>query len=167
MHSAESILSDPTASTWLRLSLQGALHRDPIDAANDAETLATVLLFRANAILAASARGGAVFAPAPASAVLAREADRLAADIALLVPEDKRSGLAAALLFVLARQAGRVDGYRIVRDLESFHGIPGNEGLVSIIGPAVRSSVSSVSPPAPASSVSVALSYLPAAGARP
>lgn len=44
----EAILnSDPSASTWLKDSLRSALKRDPVDAANDSELLATILAKRA------------------------------------------------------------------------------------------------------------------------
>lgn len=41
------IVDDPATSTWLSLALQDAMVRDPIDAANDAETLERVLTMRA------------------------------------------------------------------------------------------------------------------------
>jgi hypothetical protein len=41
-----AILNDPSASYWLKDSLRSALRRDPIDAVNDAEILAEVLLDR-------------------------------------------------------------------------------------------------------------------------
>lgn len=41
--SLDSILSDPSASYWLKDTLRSAITRDPVDAANDAETLAQVL----------------------------------------------------------------------------------------------------------------------------
>lgn len=40
---AEEILSDPSASTWLKNSLKDALERDPLVALNDALVLAGVL----------------------------------------------------------------------------------------------------------------------------
>lgn len=39
----EDLLKDPSTSVWLRIALTSALQRDPVDAANDAEILATVL----------------------------------------------------------------------------------------------------------------------------
>lgn len=45
------IVDDPTTSTWLSLALQDAMVRDPIDAANDAETLERVLTIRAELAL--------------------------------------------------------------------------------------------------------------------
>jgi hypothetical protein len=35
----EQVLSDPTASFWLKDALRSAITRDPVDAANDAEVL--------------------------------------------------------------------------------------------------------------------------------
>ncbi len=37
------ILTDPTASHWLKHSLETAIQRDPVDAANDADALAIIL----------------------------------------------------------------------------------------------------------------------------
>jgi hypothetical protein len=51
---ASDILGDPAASNWLKSALREALMRDPIDAANDAELLARVLLDRATSILSAA-----------------------------------------------------------------------------------------------------------------
>lgn len=45
------VLNDPTASNWLKGALYGALERDPIDAANDAELLARLLRERAEEVL--------------------------------------------------------------------------------------------------------------------
>lgn len=42
----ETILNDPAASNWLKTSLQSALSRDAIDAANDAQNLAEALVAR-------------------------------------------------------------------------------------------------------------------------
>jgi len=50
------ILNDPAASDWLRQALQAALERDPVDAANDAEALAQILIARAERILAGAPR---------------------------------------------------------------------------------------------------------------
>lgn len=36
-------LADPCASDWLKQALRTALDRDPVDAANDAEALASML----------------------------------------------------------------------------------------------------------------------------
>lgn len=56
---AETLLTSPSASFWLRGCLASALERDPVDAANDAELLARVLAARADAICATqSARYG-------------------------------------------------------------------------------------------------------------
>ena len=41
-----AILADRAASRWLVSALAGALVRDPVDAANDAEVLSTVLATR-------------------------------------------------------------------------------------------------------------------------
>jgi hypothetical protein len=45
------VLADPAASFWLKDALRSALLRDPVDAANDAETLARLLGQRCEAIL--------------------------------------------------------------------------------------------------------------------
>ncbi len=45
--SIESMLADAAASIWFKTSLQDALKRDPIDAANDADVLARLLHRRA------------------------------------------------------------------------------------------------------------------------
>lgn len=47
----QTVLDDPATSTWLRQALQAALERDPIDAANDAEALAALLIARADGLL--------------------------------------------------------------------------------------------------------------------
>jgi len=39
----ERVLSDPAASFWLKEALRSALTRDPVDAANDAEILFSLL----------------------------------------------------------------------------------------------------------------------------
>jgi hypothetical protein len=39
----QDIFADPSASRWLQDALRAALHRDPVDAANDAEVLAGIL----------------------------------------------------------------------------------------------------------------------------
>lgn len=41
-------LADPAASYWLRDALRAALNRDPLDAANDAARLASLLEVHAN-----------------------------------------------------------------------------------------------------------------------
>ena len=48
---AEEILNDPAASSWLQMALTMALRRDCVDAANDAATLAAVLQARADQVL--------------------------------------------------------------------------------------------------------------------
>lgn len=50
------VLKDPSTSHWLKSALGDALSRDPIDAANEAEFLATVLKMRSDALL--EAHGG-------------------------------------------------------------------------------------------------------------
>ena len=40
---AETILADNAASSWIRLALESALTRDPVDALNDALALAAAL----------------------------------------------------------------------------------------------------------------------------
>ena len=47
----QDIVADPATSEWLRLALLDALNRDPVDAANDAETLSSVLTMRAEVML--------------------------------------------------------------------------------------------------------------------
>jgi len=41
--SINEVMEDPSASFWLRQALRGALARDPVDAANDAEMLTRLL----------------------------------------------------------------------------------------------------------------------------
>jgi predicted nucleic acid-binding protein len=43
----ERILADESASNWIKNALRVAVTRDPVDAANDAEILASVLRYRA------------------------------------------------------------------------------------------------------------------------
>jgi len=50
----DQVLTDPSASFWLRNALLAALSRDPVDAANDAEVLARLLDRRCREILEAS-----------------------------------------------------------------------------------------------------------------
>ena len=47
----QDIVADPATSEWLRLALTDSMNRDPVDAANDAETLASVLTMRAEVML--------------------------------------------------------------------------------------------------------------------
>jgi hypothetical protein len=49
--SIDEVLADPAASYWLKAALCSALRRDPVDAANDSETL-TRLLVRQNPVQA-------------------------------------------------------------------------------------------------------------------
>jgi hypothetical protein len=44
--SVAEVLSDPTASLWLKTTLRSVLLRDPVDAANDCEFLARLLARR-------------------------------------------------------------------------------------------------------------------------
>lgn len=57
MTSIRQILEDPTASRWLQNALAQALDRDAIDAANNAEVLAEILIVRADRMLADMALG--------------------------------------------------------------------------------------------------------------
>ena len=47
VRTCEEMLLNPNASEWLREALRTALMRDPVEAANDAETLRVLLLRRA------------------------------------------------------------------------------------------------------------------------
>ena len=47
----ELVISLPSTSDWLKTALATAIERDPVDASNDAEALATLLGRRANRIL--------------------------------------------------------------------------------------------------------------------
>lgn len=44
----DDVLNDPSQSEWLRSALRSALGQDPVQAANDAQFLAFVLLQRAS-----------------------------------------------------------------------------------------------------------------------
>lgn len=48
---AQHLLEDQAASTWLKSALQSALERDPVDALNDALVLAAALDVRLRAEL--------------------------------------------------------------------------------------------------------------------
>lgn len=48
---AELVLADPAASSWLTGTLKAALLRDPVDAANDADVLAQILDTRCRLLL--------------------------------------------------------------------------------------------------------------------
>lgn len=50
-----AIISDPSASYWLREAMAALEKRDPLDALKDAETLALLEQLRAKEILARSA----------------------------------------------------------------------------------------------------------------
>ena len=54
--SIDEVLTDPSASHWLKSALQSARWRDPIDAANDSEILARLLEQRCDRILARSSQ---------------------------------------------------------------------------------------------------------------
>ena len=47
----DAVLRDGMASSWLKTALDSALNRDPVDAANDADTLARLLDRRCRQIL--------------------------------------------------------------------------------------------------------------------
>lgn len=47
----EDVLSDPASSNWLKVALQTALDRDPVDALIDADILSAVLQDRLNRLL--------------------------------------------------------------------------------------------------------------------
>lgn len=49
--SPEDVLRDPAASIWLKDALRSSLARDPVDAANDAEVLASLLEERFRSLL--------------------------------------------------------------------------------------------------------------------
>lgn len=50
-HRIDLLLEDDSASQWLRSALALARHRDPVDALNDAETLAEILDARFQALM--------------------------------------------------------------------------------------------------------------------
>lgn len=47
----EDVLSDPSASNWLKDSLRSALRRDPVDAVSDAHILSYLLKNRTDSLL--------------------------------------------------------------------------------------------------------------------
>jgi hypothetical protein len=47
----DDFLEDPGASDWFKMALRSALERDPVDAANDAEVLVSVLRSQCNMLL--------------------------------------------------------------------------------------------------------------------
>lgn len=47
----DRVRNDPSASFWLKRTLDAALTRDPVDAASDAEILADILKRRAEQLL--------------------------------------------------------------------------------------------------------------------
>ena len=52
----KAVLDNPGASNWLKHSLEQALRRDPVDAANDAEVLHTLLDRRCDELLKGAAQ---------------------------------------------------------------------------------------------------------------
>ncbi len=52
----EEVLADLAASEWVKIALRTALARDPVDAANEAEVLASVLAARADSLLEAASK---------------------------------------------------------------------------------------------------------------
>jgi hypothetical protein len=49
--SPEEAIANPCVSYWLKAALETALHRDPLDAAQDAELLAVILEARARKLI--------------------------------------------------------------------------------------------------------------------
>ena len=49
--SVEEVMSDESASDWLKAALEAALQRDPVDALNDALALAAALEERLRTVL--------------------------------------------------------------------------------------------------------------------
>ena len=85
--SLEEVLRNPSASRWLRVSIQTALDRDPIDVASDARLLSAMLEARADLILSASI-ADAGLAPVTVAAAPASSATRsLGVDFALPLDE--------------------------------------------------------------------------------
>lgn len=56
---ATKVSEDPAASDWLKTALAGAVNRDPVNAAGDAEVLHKILELRAEAALEGRAPAGA------------------------------------------------------------------------------------------------------------
>ena len=50
----QQALRDPASSFWLKSALSSALERDPLDAASDAQALASLLVQHAEGMMAAS-----------------------------------------------------------------------------------------------------------------
>lgn len=67
----EHILTDPSASFWIKGALRSALDRDPVDAANDADVLAKALTRRCNRLLGDSQLGTSMDSVDPLSETLA------------------------------------------------------------------------------------------------
>ncbi len=65
----EEILEDPCASRWIKVALQSALQRDPVDAANDAEFLAQALQQRCEQALRSGVEAAIEAACQPAGTV--------------------------------------------------------------------------------------------------
>lgn len=61
---ADDVLADPAASTWLKNALSTALQRDPVNAANDAALLCFLLDKRADDALASARAAQLATAPA-------------------------------------------------------------------------------------------------------
>jgi hypothetical protein len=51
---AKAVLADPATSKWLKVALEAALSRDPVDAANDAQALADLLSHRLDSMFQAA-----------------------------------------------------------------------------------------------------------------
>jgi hypothetical protein len=47
-----ALIHDPATSAWAREALRDGMRRDPVDAANEAEVIATLLLRRLEAVAA-------------------------------------------------------------------------------------------------------------------
>ena len=64
----EDLMANSTASDWLKLSFKTALCRDPVDAANDAETLVSMLAEVADTVAQVNAAIGQILpGPTPGS----------------------------------------------------------------------------------------------------
>ena len=50
------VAEDPSTSHWLKQSLLGAINRDPVNAAGDAEVLCKILQMRAAAVIEGDSR---------------------------------------------------------------------------------------------------------------
>ncbi|MEB8515135.1 hypothetical protein [Acidithiobacillus ferriphilus] len=54
LEAIQAIITDPTASDWLKTALASALRRDPVDAVNDAQFLLTTLTDRLDDLIRAA-----------------------------------------------------------------------------------------------------------------